>query len=104
MLTLLTQLCVHRHAAQLRDRPDAQLAWLKALRFELDHFRVMMFSVKPFLFVATALFVSLFLYDILMASGVRVAIVYPAILTGWGGVHSCSQLFAGLEVWGNRCG
>jgi len=88
LATLLRQLCIIRHFRQLKDKRTVLLVWLAGLRHELDHFRTVVYAAKPGLIVVTAVFISLFLYDMRVAEGSSVAIVYSVLLSCWGLVVS----------------
>jgi len=84
--TLLRQLCVHRHLAELRGRCDTDadvlLAWHRALRYELDHVAICLFDYKPSR-VLIGVFVSLFVYDMLIGDGPNLAMMYVVGLLIW---------------------
>ena len=84
LLSLLRQLCVYNHYQQVKEFPDKYTIWNQALKAEIRDLVSMLFVPKPLTLVLTAVFVVIFIYDIVMGiGGDSFAFVLSGVLTGW---------------------
>ena len=86
LLSLLRQLCIHKHLEQLEHLPDMLKQWDIGFEIEMDHLITTLFNPKPVTSTLTAMFISLFVFDMITGSGEPStrATVYVVVLVGWG--------------------
>lgn len=86
LLSVLRQVCINQHLEQLKDHPDVLKQWEIGFKMEMGHLMTVLFNPKPVTTSLAAIFISLFLYDMMTGSNEHsvVAATYCAVLVGWG--------------------
>lgn len=86
MLSVVLQLCISRHLQQLADQPDLMKDWNIAFKIEMGQLMTILFNPKPVMSTLSAVFVALFLYDMISDSDKqpKLAIIYCMVLICWG--------------------
>ena len=85
LLSLLRQLCIHKHMEQMEHLPDMLKQWNIGFEMEMGHLMTVLFNPKPVTSTLAAMFTSLFVFDMITGSETdTLAIKLCAVLVAWG--------------------